>query len=157
MKHVTQNKQKGFTLIELMVTVGVMSIMASFAAPSLSQLLVSQRVRTTGYSLVSDLVLARSEALKRGASVTITPAVTSDWTQGWNVKDANAQVLSVQGKAGNGVQFTTAPTSVTFDKNGRTSVATVVRFGLYDGTGSNRCISLDPSGRPKSAKTGCPS
>lgn len=156
MKHATQNRLRGFTLIELMVTVAVLAVMASLAAPSFQQLLAAQRVRTTGYNIVGDLVLARSEAVKRGENVTLTP-VSGDWTQGWSVNVApNAEVLSEQGRVGNGVQFTTSPASITFDRNGRTSVSTVVRFGLYDGAVNKRCISLDPSGRPKSAKMECP-
>lgn len=156
MKHATQNRLRGFTLIELMVTVTVLAVMAALAAPSFQQLLAAQRVRTTGYNIVGDLVLARSEAVKRGENVTLTP-VSGDWTQGWSVNVApNAEVLSEQGRVGNGVQFTTSPASITFDRNGRTSVSTVVRFGLYDGAVNKRCISLDPSGRPKSAKMECP-
>lgn len=139
-----------------MVTVAVMAVLASLSTPSFQQLLAAQRVRTTGYNLVGDLVLARSEAVKRGEDVTMTP-VSSDWTQGWSVNVASsAEVLSGQGRVGNGVQFTSSPASITFDRNGRTTASSVVRIGLNDGAANNRCISLDPSGRPKSAKTVCP-
>ena len=60
--------------------------------------------------------------------------------------------------AGNGVLFTTAPGTVTFDLNGRLgTITTPVRFELSDGASRNRCISLDPSGRPKSSLAACPS
>jgi type IV fimbrial biogenesis protein FimT len=155
-KPVHHHRHGGFTLIELMVVVAVMAIMASLAAPSFQQLLAAQRVRLTGYNIVGDMVLARSEAVKRGENVTLTP-VASNWSQGWSVNVAsNALELRGQGRVGNGVQFTTSPASVTFDRNGRTGVSAVVRFGLYDGASSRRCISLDPSGRPKSANTECP-
>jgi len=154
--HTNQLKHRGFTLIELMVVVSIMAIMASLAVPSFQQLVAAQRLRVTGYNIVSDLVLARSEAVKRGENVTLTP-VSGDWTQGWSVNvAASALMLRGQGRIGSGVQFTTSPSSITFDRNGRTNLLTVVRFGLYDGTSNRRCISLDPSGRPKSAKTECP-
>lgn len=156
MKNSTQNRTRGFTLIELMVTVAVLAVMASLAAPSFRELLAAQRVRATGYNIVGDLVLARSEAVKRGENVTVTP-VSTEWINGWSVNVAStAEVLSGQGSVGSGVQFTTSPASITFDRNGRTSVSTVVRFGLSDGGARKRCISLDPSGRPKSANTECP-
>lgn len=156
MKPAHHYRRGGFTLIELMVVVAVMAIMASLAAPSFQQLLAAQRVRLTGYNIVGDMVLARSEAVKRGENVTLTP-VASNWSQGWSVNVAsNALELRSQGRVGNGVQFITSPASITFDRNGRTGVSTVVRFGLYDGASSRRCISLDPSGRPKSANTECP-
>lgn len=156
MKHTNHQRDYGFTLIELMVVIAVMAIMASLATPSFQQLLAAQRVRITGYNIVGDMLLARSEAVKRGENVTLTP-VGTDWSQGWSVNVAsNTLELRGQGRVGNGVQFTTSPASITFDRNGRTSASTVVRFGLYDGTSNRRCISLDPSGRPKSAKTACP-
>lgn len=146
----------GFTLIELMVAVAILAVLASLASPSFRQLLAAQRVRATAYSIVSDLVLARSEAVKRGESVTLTPS-TADWAGGWNVKVASsAEVLSAQNGVGRGVVFTTAPATITFDRNGRSTSDTVVRFGLSDGSSRWRCISLDPSGRPKSATTECP-
>lgn len=151
-----QRKICGFTLIELMVTVAVLAVLASLAAPSFSQLLAAQRVRTTGYDIVSDLVLARSEAIKRGENVTVTP-VASNWALGWSVNVAlSSEVLGGQGRVGNGVQFTVTPTAITFDRNGRNSVSSIVRFGLYDGAANRRCISLDPSGRPKNTTSACP-
>lgn len=156
MKDAIQRKIRGFTLIELMVTVAVLAVMAALAAPTFSQLLAGQRIRTTGYNIVGDLVLARSEAIKRGESVKMTP-VASNWALGWSVNVAlSSEVLGGQGRVGNGVLFTQAPTSVTFDGNGRISVSSVVLFGLYDGAANRRCISLDPSGRPKNTKSECP-
>jgi len=155
-KDALQRKIHGFTLIEMMVTVAVLVVLASLATPSFYQLLAAQRVRTTGYDMVGDLVLARSEAIKRGENVTITP-VASNWALGWSVNiGSTSEVLGGQGRVGTGVQFTVAPTAITFDRNGRTGVSSVVRFGLYDGTANRRCISLDPSGRPKNTTSQCP-
>jgi type IV fimbrial biogenesis protein FimT len=157
MKRLPPHKPQGFTLLELMVTVAVLAVIAALAAPSLRQLLAAQRVRVTAYNIVADLVLARSEAVKRGENVTVTPA-SSQWSNGWSVNVAStAEAISGQGSVGSGVQFTASPASVTFDRNGRTSVVTVVRFALTDGGTHSRCISLDPSGRPKNASQECPS
>ncbi|MES2361066.1 MAG: GspH/FimT family pseudopilin [Pseudomonadota bacterium] len=157
MKHLIPHKAQGFTLLELMVTVAVLAVISALAAPSFKQLLAAQRVRVSAYNIVSDLVLARSEAVKRGENVTVTPTA-SQWANGWSVSVAStAEILGGQGSVGNGVQFTASPASVTFDRNGRTTVVAVVRFALTDGGTHPRCISLDPSGRPKNASTVCPS
>ena len=157
MKCLIPRKLQGFTLIELMVAVAVMAVISALAAPSFKQLLAAQRVRVSAYNIVSDLVLARSEAVKRGENVTVTPT-SSQWANGWSVNvESTAEVLGGQGSVGHGVQFTASPASVTFDRNGRTTVVAVVRFALTDGGTHPRCISLDPSGRPKNASTECPS
>lgn len=156
MKTSGQHRNAGFTLIELMVAVAILAIMASLAAPSFREILAAQRVRSTAYSIVSDLTLARSEAVKRGAEVSITPQ-SNQWINGWRTSVVStAEVLVTQSAVGNGVSFATAPASVTFDRNGRINSSTVVRFQLSDGSTRMRCISLDPSGRPKSVATECP-
>ena len=152
-----QTTSAGFTLIELMVTVAIVAVVASLAAPSFREMLAVQRVRSAAYSIISDLTLARSEAIKRGLDVTLTPLVANNWTNGWRVTVASSnEVLGEQGSAGNGVTFTTAPTSITFNRNGRTNSLNVVRFQLSDVSAHSRCISLDPSGRPKNVNQGCP-
>lgn len=157
MKHLLPHVARGFTLLELMVVVALLAIISALAAPSFKNLLASQRVRVTAYNIVADLILARSEALKRGENVSLTPAL-SQWTNGWSVNVVSTtEILGGQGSVGNGVQFTASPTSVTFDRNGRTNVTAVIRFALTDGGSNPRCISLDPSGRPKTASTVCPS
>lgn len=147
----------GFTLIELMVTVAILAVLASLAAPSFREILAAQRVRSAAYGIVSDLTLARSEAVKRGSDVTLIPVVANQWASGWIVSVvSSSEVLSAQRSVGNGVVFNTSPTSVTFDRNGRINSATIVRFQLSDASARKRCISLDPSGRPKSVTTECP-
>lgn len=65
--------QRGFTLVELMVTVVVLGIFLSIAVPSFRSLLEAQRVKAMAYDMVADLSLARSEALKRGSDLTLAP------------------------------------------------------------------------------------
>ena len=156
----TRNTIRGFTLIELLTTISVLAITVAIAAPSLGKLLSAQRVRSLAYSMVSDLVLARSEAVKRGESVTLKPSTTS-WSQGWDISVvSSAEIISTQSTAGSDVQITTVPASLpslTFNRNGRLETPNIVRFGITDGGSQSRCISLDPSGRPKSTTSVCPS
>jgi type IV fimbrial biogenesis protein FimT len=74
-------KQGGFTLIELMFTVVVLAVLLSIGIPNLRDFLRNGRM--TGYAneLLADINLARTEAVKRRALVTIcasaNPTATS--------------------------------------------------------------------------------
>ncbi len=61
----------GFTLIELIVALSIAAILLTLAAPSMSSFILSQRLSGQVNDLIADLNLARSEAIKRGVSVTI--------------------------------------------------------------------------------------
>ena len=80
---------RGFTLIELMVTLTVMAIVLSLAAPSFASLLASNRISSQTNELIGALNLARSEAVRRGQPVTLL-ASQSNYSKGWSVfPDAN--------------------------------------------------------------------
>lgn len=158
MSRTRSTAHSGFTLIELMVTVAVLALLMTIAAPSFRDILESQRMRAAAFDLMADLTLARNEALKRGtipAPVTLSPA-SAGWVDGWSMT-VGAETLSQRNKIGAGVTVT-GPATLTFDRNGRVSSTTnVARFSLSNTSGNRkRCISIDPSGRPKSSTTECP-
>ena len=84
---------RGFTLIEMMVTVTVLVITLAIAAPAMTGFVRSSQLRGTQTELIGALMLARSEATKRGAQVgvaAVTPASGAEFSQGWKVwVDAN--------------------------------------------------------------------
>ena len=55
----------GFTLIELMVTIAVLAIIVSIAAPNISTQLANQRVKSTTATLANALKEAKAESLIR--------------------------------------------------------------------------------------------
>ncbi|PAV24467.1 pilus assembly protein [Tamilnaduibacter salinus] len=63
-------KGNGFSLIELLVTIVVLSIVAAFAIPGFANLIGSTQLTSGTNSVVSSIRLARSEAVKRGDEVT---------------------------------------------------------------------------------------
>lgn len=65
MRQGTRRSQPGFTLIELMVTITIIGILAMVVAPSFRQMILMQRLRSINAQMVTDINLARSEAVTR--------------------------------------------------------------------------------------------
>lgn len=81
-------QRRGFTLIELMVAVGVVAILAAIAAPSMVGLINANRLAGLTDEMTASLQLARSEAVRRSAPVTVcnsddgsTCSDSTSWTR----------------------------------------------------------------------------
>lgn len=86
------DREIGFTLIELVITIVVASILLAIGAPALKDFIKNNRVTAQANDLVSSIQLARSESLKRGTNAVIcaskdgkTCADKEDWQTGWIV------------------------------------------------------------------------
>ncbi|HET7300536.1 MAG TPA: GspH/FimT family pseudopilin [Oleiagrimonas sp.] len=71
------DKARGFTLVELMVTIFLAAILITIAVPSFKHISVSSHLTTTANSLVGTLNAARMEAIKRNADVQFCGTVDS--------------------------------------------------------------------------------
>ena len=80
-----RSRRRGFTAIELMVTVAIVAVLATLAAPSFRQLIATQRVKSVASALNESLWVTRSEALKRNDTVAFvfanagTDTAVADW------------------------------------------------------------------------------
>lgn len=90
---------RGFTVLELMITVAVLAIVLAAAVPSFRSAIQNNRMSASSNQMLTAFQHARSEALKRKVPVTVcasdtsasTPACGSDWSEGWIViVDSNA-------------------------------------------------------------------
>jgi type IV fimbrial biogenesis protein FimT len=63
---------RGFTLIEVMVTVAIVVIIITLAAPSFKNMIEMQRLRSITSQLVTDLQYARNEAVSRNTLVKLS-------------------------------------------------------------------------------------
>ena len=82
--HIQPEYNKGFTLLELMVTVAIAGILVGIAIPSFTSIITSNRLTTYANELVTALNLARSEAIKRGQHVVVIKT-GANWENGWQV------------------------------------------------------------------------
>jgi type IV fimbrial biogenesis protein FimT len=151
--------ESGFTMIELMIVVAVLGVLAAVGLPSLRWLSQSQQVKNASFELFSSLSLARSEAIKRNANVTVTPVSTADWGQGWAITSAGGESLRSQGVLkGVSITVTGTPASVVYARTGRATAAAATKFQI-DVSGSTtvniRCIRIELSGMPRTLKGAC--
>ncbi|MBC7404282.1 MAG: GspH/FimT family pseudopilin [Cytophaga sp.] len=74
----SQRMQNAFTLVELLITLTIVGILGAVAFPSYQSLMSVNRITTAVSSLHGALLLARSEAIKRGSNVTICRSETAN-------------------------------------------------------------------------------
>lgn len=86
---------RGFTLIELMVTLAVAAVLAGLAAPSIKDFIVRSRMTNIGNEFTSGVLRARNEAINRNTCVTLCKSTSAggaapvcdtagdDWQVGW--------------------------------------------------------------------------
>lgn len=97
-------KQRGFSLIELMVTLVVFGILTMAAIPSISDWLRNTRLRNQAESVLTGLQQARNEAVRRNIPVTfwlVDLPVPGQLTAGCTLSaNANGWVVSVDSPEG---------------------------------------------------------
>lgn len=85
----------GFTLIELIVTVAVVAITATLVIPNMRPVILNSRMTTQTNDLITDIQIARSEAIKRASRVIVCASSTgnacdgSGWSSGRLIYDAS--------------------------------------------------------------------
>jgi type IV fimbrial biogenesis protein FimT len=109
-------RQRGLTLIEVMVALVISVILLVTAAPSFTDYATNSRLRESGHMLYAQTLLARSEAIKRNTVVRLS---TSGGTvQVIDRTDAANPVTLFTRTMSDGVSATTA--TIDFNGEGRT-------------------------------------
>lgn len=134
-------KNRGFTLIELMVVLAIVIILAAIAAPSFQKTMLQQRVSSLASELLVSTMQARGEAIKLNQRTIITPLVSTDWSRGWRIFVIQDDDLNYD--AGTDTLVTTVPAAdaaVTQD-------AAVFGVGNYIGFSSSGFLLSNNAGR----------
>jgi type IV fimbrial biogenesis protein FimT len=144
-------RSRGFTLIELMVTVAVLVVLMAVGVPSFRSFVQSQKVKSASFELMSALVVARSEAVKRNTDVKLEPDTEGAWASGWAVKYGAGPTTVLKQAALPGLTIT-GPTSVIYKGTGRAGGS--ANFTVT-GDSSVKCVMVDSSGIASTKQGAC--
>ena len=166
-----RTKQSGFTLAEIMTTLGIAAITASFAMPMMNNLMTGAERSTLSNDLVTAMHAARSQAIVRNEQVTVCPSnnalecTDAEWQDGliWFVdNDKNRQVSAGETLLGSlGAFDATVIRSKEFERflvfrpNGSIMVHTVAQNSgelmlcARDGIEDSRILVLSAAGKPQ--------
>lgn len=85
-------RQRGFTLVEMVVTIALLAVITTLAVPSFTEVLRQWRRDSATRVLLGSMQLARAEAVKASRKVYIcassdgeTCSASNDWRSGWFV------------------------------------------------------------------------
>ena len=140
----------GFTVLELLMTVVVASILLSIAVPSFTNLIRRNQITTYANEFGTAVNLARSEAVKRGTSVSITSNNGTDWSQGWSVNVVNTgeQLRVAPALSGDNTFTSGVNNSVTFNSRGFTTLGAEETWRLCNANvTAGRQIRIEVTGR----------
>lgn len=176
------SRQRGFSAVELMITVAIAAVLLALAVPNFQDALMRSRVSGAATELQSALALARAEALKLKLPVTVcaratdtTCATSNSWTNGFLLfQDPNGNgvletaELLLRARPFNlaGVQVTSEAATISILGNGRVAGGAARTFeilapgcavgsGAGPDVGKRRQLAIAASGRTSGRRIAC--
>jgi type IV fimbrial biogenesis protein FimT len=147
--HDILRKERGLTLIEVLIAMTIGAVLLAMAGPSFTQIIASQRIKSVATDVYLALVKARSEALKLNTNVTLQPLAASDWASGWYIANPDATVTTRLLEHGAVSNITVTGSNVTYRPSGRVQAASAPTFSISSAASTTKmCVSVDLSGRP---------
>ncbi len=139
----SQIRQAGFTLVELLIGIAVLGILISIAMPNFRSWTLNSQIRNAAESFQNGLQRARGEAVSRNTNVELA-ILGGDTSTAWEVRLPGSAVIDSRGSSegSRSVKRTVTPagaTTVTFSNLGRlATVSGVVAISMVE-------FDLDPA------------
>lgn len=166
------SNNRGFTLIELVVTVVLIGVIAAFGIPSFNSMVQNNRLASQTNELITALQYARSEAISRAQAISVCPTSdqtsctgnTDDWEGGWIVfvdtdedgtPNSAADVIRIW-QASSGSADISGASVVRYLARGQISAGAQVELQVsLPDADNDRCIRIAPSGRLNTGQAAC--
>lgn len=149
-------RSRGFTLIELMVTVAIAAVLLTLGVPAFTNLMIKNQLSGQIQTLQGTIAFARSEAIKRATYVSICKSIDqstccqtsgstcADWSGGWIVfENRDNDVPAVRDDIGGADEepllrvFPALPSDYTLNANNNfTNFITYDRLGMANNNGT---------------------
>jgi type IV fimbrial biogenesis protein FimT len=164
MMHRLVARDKGFTMVEVIIVIAIMAIIMAMAIPSFVDWRKNQNYRATANGIASFMREARSNAIAKGLQqqVVITPTSNYYQLRVYNISTSSFDAASQTLYAPTGVSIrsssdgtSTAVLTVTFNSNGTASItggATSGNVSVNDNATQKYLVTVLQTGRISSVK-----
>jgi len=155
---VVRRRQRGVTLIELMIAIIILAILLAIGVPAFRDASLGSKLSSVATDLVASVQLARSEAIKRNRTMTLCSSTdgascadSGDWETGWVILDPDDNVVQTHGAAPLTIEVsqTAGPNRLSFQPIGIGATAAAFRICRASPLGAQeRTLTLSASGSP---------
>jgi len=125
-RDVTQSRQAGFSLIEVLIAVAIIGIAATIAMPNFTRMYIDYQARATASEITRHLVLARTRAMTSNQTLSVQIVLVNGGVQMTTTNLAGAPALQGLNRI-EAVQMTT----LTFNNGGLLPNGGVVQFNSF--------------------------
>lgn len=142
------HRRGGYTLAELLIVIVIAGIVATMAAPRLSNFLRHLSARSATSTVVADLTLARTQAVREGRTVSLR--VTSATAYQVTVDNGANPIRTIKtvdvARTQKKVTLTPSPTVISFDPRGMLRAGSASELRVARGTQTDT-VSISAVGR----------